>query len=564
MRRILNQNLAQLLMQLRFTPQAKRRKQLDAAEKLLRIVKDDHEYPIEFVWFRITGFHPKQLQQNELIRGSALKEDLHSFIARLSAQLAQPVSEEKEKVYTIEELAGSFGVSTKTISRWRRRGLVARTFVFEDGRKRLGFVHSTVDRFVKENPDLVARARTFTRLTDQQRRQIVKRAGRLLAKGRMSRHRVIEQIARQTGRSHETIRCVLLKHKGPGSASEALESREGPITPTQAAEMYRLFKQGCGVRELMKRFNRSKSSVYRIINRRRAKALLAQKIEFVASDEFLKPDAERKILGKPLGALGTTRPDSVEELRLSGDSLSQYLEALKNKPILNRDQEVELFRRYNYLKYLACVTRAGMRAAQASSSQIRKIEDLLAQAEKIKNLIIEANLRLVVTVANKHLTRGTNLADLISEGNLSLMHAVEKFDYNRGFRFGTFASWVIAKDYARKIPAEAARLDKPTRASMKDVQKDFRTTATADVLVVERARRSLTNVISDNLNEREQYVILNNFGLVGSGVKKQRKTLKQIGQELGLTKERVRQIELVALQKLKQTLSIEEFELLTG
>ena len=81
---------------------------------------------------------------------------------------------------------------------------------------------------------------------------------------------------------------------------------------------------------------------------------------------------------------------------------------------------------------------------------------------------------------------------------------------------------------------------------------------------LEQARKDLTQVIRDNLDEREQYVILNHFGLTGSSVKKDKKTLKQIGEHLGISKERVRQIELEALQKLRQYLSIEQFELLTG
>jgi RNA polymerase sigma factor (sigma-70 family) len=89
-------------------------------------------------------------------------------------------------------------------------------------------------------------------------------------------------------------------------------------------------------------------------------------------------------------------------------------------------------------------------------------------------------------------------------------------------------------------------------------------TRSAGVEAIEKARSSLEQVIAENLTEREQHIIRYHFGLTGSVVKKEFKTLKQIGDELGISKERVRQIELVALGKLRQTLSPEEFELLTG
>ena len=85
-----------------------------------------------------------------------------------------------------------------------------------------------------------------------------------------------------------------------------------------------------------------------------------------------------------------------------------------------------------------------------------------------------------------------------------------------------------------------------------------------DIAAVERARNDLIQMIKNNLDSREQFVIINHFGLEGTLVKKNKKTLKQIGDDLGVGKERVRQIELVALQKLRQTLSPEQFDLLIG
>ena len=543
-------------MQLRFAPQRKRHKQLVSAEKLFAIIDKDKEYPFEFVCFKITGYRPKGQTARELVKGSELADDLPIFIAKLSAQVAPPASQQQEKVYDIEQLAAALGVSTKTINRWRKRGLLARKFVFDDGVKRLGFFQSTVDRFIKANPDLTAKAKTFTRLTKKQKQQIIKQACSLTAKSRLSRYQIIEKIAARTAKAHETIRYILLNYEKSHPDRHVFKESPLAVDPAHAAEIYKLFKQGSAIKELMERFNHSRSSIYRIIDHGRAKALLAKKIEFIDSPEFLSKDTARKILANPLE---TILPKDRLPPRLTPPVVS-----LSNP--LNRERETELFRRYNYLKYLASTKTATLMPGRPSGKILTEVENHLAQAETIKKMIIEANLGLVVSVAKKHTISGANLPDLISEGNFSLMRAVEKFDYTRGFRFATYASWAIAKDYARRIPAEFAQLDKFAEVPIEKVQEDLRTTA-ATVVNIERAHRSLTKAIRDNLDEREQYIILNHFGLIASKtkkLKKEKKTLQQIGEDLQLSKERVRQLELIALQKLKHLLSTEEFELLTG
>jgi len=551
-------------MQLRFTPQNKRRKQLDSAEKLLAIVDKDKEYPFEFVFFRITGFHSKALSELQPIKGDELAEDLLIFISKLSSQVAPTVAEQNQKTYTIEELAETFDVSTKTIDRWRKRGLIARKFIFENGKKRFGFLQSTVDEFLKENPTLIAKAKNFVRLTKKEKQLIIKQARALAAKTTMSRHQIINLIAAKVDKVHETIRYTLLNYEKANPDKPIFSEPSGVINASNGVELYNLFKQGCGIEELMSRFGRSKSSIYRIINRQRARELLARKIEFVASDEFLEDEAEKKILAKTINPEKPASQKSIEPLELASESLlPEYLQALRNTPVLNREREVDLFRRYNYLKYLACITRAGMKPERVLSSRLNKIENYLAEAETIKKMIIEANLRLVVGIAGKHAGSGANFLELVSKGNFALIKAVEEFDYTRGIRFSRSASLNIAKEYA-KISGKTTELTREKAGSLAHILPFLKTTEITDFPAIERARQSLVQTIKDELNEREQYIILNHFGLVGPPVKKKKKTLKQIGEDLGLTKERVRQLELIALQKLRQSLSIEEFELLTG
>ena len=313
----------------------------------------------------------------------------------------------------------------------------------------------------------------------------------------------------------------------------------------------------------MNRFDRSRATIYRVVNQRRAMALLARKIEYVPSDEFLEDGAREHLLGKPLRLTQPEPEKRIEPFDLVGESLlPEYLQVLKTTAVLSRDEEIELFRRYNMLKYLVAHDRHRIKLSNVSATLLAELEGYLDQAEEIRRMLVEANLRLVVSIASKHTSDGTNFSDLVSKGNFALIQAVEEFDYTKGFRFSRRASLNIAKEYA-KVSGRSTELTRKRAESVATMQRGLRENA-ADVLAIERTRQSLAEVIREELDPREQHVILHHFGLLGSSVRKKTKTLKQIGDELDLTKERIRQIELSALQKLRQCLSKEQFELLTG
>ena len=543
MPKIRNESLEQFFKELKFAPVKQQQKQLEASVDLLKIIEDDMEYPFEFVCFRITDYRMREDMSGVLIMGDQLADDLRTYIDRLSTKLMIPAAQQDEKIHSVDELCKKFSVSRKTIQRWRKRGLIGWMYVFPDGRRGIGFKNSAVEEYIENNRLSADKAKKFSKLTIEQKAEIIDLARKYVSQGQLSRYQVIIKIANGTNRSREAIRYMLIDYEKQHPQDELFSKPSGTISPKEASQIYKMRKSGASLAELMEKFNRSRSSIHRIINQRRAKFLLGRKIDLITSQEFDKENAEKMILGDT--------------------KLIDRLQSTDDHPLLTRTEEVDLFRRYNYLKFLALQMLENINHVSPSGRRLKKIETLLTTSEKVKNLIVEANLGLVVSIAKRHTLMGHTLPDLISEGNMMLMHAVDKFDYSRGYRFSTYASLAIAKEYARKDPdIDRVAMDQST--DMANIEQDMRNISQVDVVAVERAHQSLDEVITNNLTEREQYVIRNHFGLDGNRITNRKMTLNDIGQKLGLTKERVRQIELIALQQLRHCLSPEEFDLLTG
>jgi len=534
--------------QARFAPREERLEQLNRAEALLWEIRPEKQYPYEYLWFRIKGYRPETAPEL-LLKGSDLQHDLRLFIEDLSGTVGQPIEQASEPVLTVEAIGQRYRVSSRTVTRWRGQGLVARRFVI-DGRTKVGFLESSVIRFVEAHRTQVERGARFRLLSEEERDEMIRRARRMSQAGQFGLIEIARRIARKMGRSTETVRSTLKSydHDHPDRAVFPLMST--PLVEEDKRQIYRLYRRGVSVEMLATQFGRTRSSIYRVINEMRAHRILSVKLEFMTHPSFDDP-AEAEVIMGPMPSLPSGKP-----LRRTKapKGLPPYLASLYEVPLLAREQEAYLFRKMNYLKYLAGRLRDQVEPVRAKTSDLDEIERLQEEALGVKNQIIRSNLRLVVSIAKRHVGPSNNFFELVSDGNMSLIRAVEKFDYSRGNKFSTYASWAIMKNFARTIPEENYRRDRfvTGHEEMFEAAADTR----LDEHEYESAQRRNQEAVKGmlgRLDDRERRIIISRYGI--NGVSEQ--TLEQLGRELGITKERVRQIESRAQDKLRR-IAIEE------
>ncbi len=539
--------------QTRFAPKERRLEQIERAEKLFAEIEQEKRYPYEYLVYRITGFRPERAPAL-VLEGRDVCHDLRQFVEDLSATVGQTIEQAGEPVLTVAEVSERFHVSLRTVSRWRRQGLVARRFLI-DGRTKIGFLLSSVERFVAGHRDRVDRGSRFRHISNAERDEIVRRARRMAAVGGPGRMtEIARRIAQKLGRSHETIRMTLKTYDREHPDRAIFPATTAPLGEDAKAALYRQYLRGVGVDVLVKQYGRTRSSVYRVLNEMRARRILETKLEYIPHSSFDDPAAEAEILA-PVPAPADGKPPRRTK---APKGLPPYLASLYEVPLLGREQELHLFRKMNFLKHRASQLRARLVPARARTSDLDEIERLQEEALAVKNQIIRANLRLVVSIAKRHVGPTNNFFELVSDGNMSLIRAVEKFDFSRGNKFSTYASWAIMKNYARTIPEENYRRDRfvTGHEEMFEAAADTRT----DEHEYESALKRMQDVVKrilGRLDDREQRIIISRFGLGGAS----EQTLEQLGRELGITKERVRQIESRAQEKLRKFAGEEKLEL---
>jgi RNA polymerase primary sigma factor len=288
----------------------------------------------------------------------------------------------------------------------------------------------------------------------------------------------------------------------------------------------------------------------------RARRILGTELSYIAHPSFDDPSARDAILA-PMPA-----PDVAPAPRRAEASagLPPYLASLSYEALLlSGEQEAHQFRKMNYLKWRASRLRDRLDPARHRTADLDEIERHLEDALAIRGQIIRANLRLVVSIARRHLGPHDDLFERVSDGNYALIRAIEAFDYARGNKFSTYATRAIHHQFARAFRGK----DRRQPQSLLGHDEDFVSVAdprTDDLEQsdVQEKRQEVVARLLAQLGDRERRILVGHYGIGGGDGK----TLMQLGRELGITRERVRQIETRAQDKLRGLARTETLELL--
>jgi len=288
----------------------------------------------------------------------------------------------------------------------------------------------------------------------------------------------------------------------------------------------------------------------------RLEAIQPEDVKFIDNDHFHDPEAEEMIgTGLPEGfAARDGKP-----ARVSRD-LSATLARLCEMPLLEPAEEQDLFRRMNFAKFRAAHLLRWADEEDPDADVVEAIEFHLEVARQIRDRIVRCNGRLVVSIVRQLANAQNGFDDLVSEGVVALMRAVENFDYDRGFRFSTYATRAIRSNLFRLISKSQKQRHRYVTGSTEALQSVTDEGEEPQISVGQwRSLGGIFAKLLEKLDPREQSIVKARFGMDAD----KPKTLQRLADEMGVCKERVRQLEKRALKKLRdmtKDLHLEEFD----
>jgi len=537
-----------------YAPPSLRATHITRLQCLICELAPDRLYTFDYIFRAVTRFKPDG-NGEAVIRGRTLVRNLSCMARRITGERPIPAGNGATPVIAISRIARDARVSVSTVRRWSSRGLPLCYYRMPNGKRSLAAPAESVRAFMTRKE---SQAKTHAgRLTDDERAEIIARAKAYRKDPALTHAMIVRLLVESTGRSTATIRRVLRagesrrpRHKDRAAASGLDEA--------EWRELIRLYTEGTPVKELAARCGKSVSAVYRMLHEALLERAKAMRIKYIPSPEFGRPDAERRCLG-PDG-LFTYPPELGEDAIEPPEKIPPYLRDLYRIPLLERDEEQFLFRKYNYIKYRMAMLQERIRERGYRTRLMERFTEWARAAAQVRRILIRCNLRLVVSIAKRHVGPLMNLFELVSEGNMCLIRTVKCYDYRREARFATYATWALSKHFARVVPEENYRL-----SAFVTGREDILSTAGDPAADPRERRESLSHIravlarASAHLTAREREIIQSHYGTNG----KPRKTLAEIGQVFGLTRERIRQIELRALAKLRPLIGPDILEIAT-
>lgn len=276
-----------------------------------------------------------------------------------------------------------------------------------------------------------------------------------------------------------------------------------------------------------------------------ARSWIGREIGFVSNPRFTQPRAGSVIFRNDLAQ----QQGRAGRLRRRHANLPVYLGRLCEAPLLTLELERQLFERMNFLLHQAAMHQSLLNPDRPSKLRLQIIERLALLSQWHRDRIVEANLRLVISIVKKIVNSTNTFDELLSEGIVGLIRAVERFDFDRGFRFSTYATQVIRRNAFRTIVDDQQERQKVIGAIEElDVQAGDKDRSSA---ISEKRWHELRNrlkVMMTHLDRREKLIIRARFSL---GSHRKVHTLQSLANRLGISKERVRQLEARAMRKLQ-------------
>ena len=263
-------------------------------------------------------------------------------------------------------------------------------------------------------------------------------------------------------------------------------------------------------------------------------------------DSFADEAAAAWLFGpEPLGS-DTKRPDPPK-------GLPAYLKHLWMVPLMSAEQELHCFRKLNYLKYLSARTQAAAMSCRGCASMLDDLADLNQNAQQLRNLLVESNLRLVVSLAKKYASSGSDeLDEMVCVGNAALIRAVDLFDFRRGIRFSTYAYQAIQRaifhEHRRESRIRKRFVSRVTEHTDPDIF-DMRDSESAEIEDAE-VRDQVVGLL-EQLDERQKKIVMARFGMnrTEDGV-----AFRVIAKEIGLSCTRTVQLFHRSLEKMRASI----------